>query len=249
MSLVIEHLPELAVSRVSRWFFNCYLLQGDAGTLVVVDPGMPRVAEDLAPIAAGLPGRVRVVTATHGHGDHVGGAAELAHRTGAAIYLPAVTLTYLDGARPKTPSPAQMARAWPLLVGQPFDRRGALGSLQATGTAGFGGPRGMMWTGPRPAGGLADGMSLPGASEWTVVESPGHTDDSIVFWHERTRTLLSGDAVVSIRGRPCFAPDIVDAAAAHRTRRRLRGLPVAHLLPGHGRPIHADAVWALESSS
>ncbi|MEV6279480.1 MBL fold metallo-hydrolase [Nocardia sp. NPDC051832] len=245
MSLVVEQMPGLAVARVSRWFFNCYLL-GDAAALVVVDPGMPRIAEDLAPITAGLPGSVRVVTATHGHGDHVGGAAVLARRYGAAIYLPAVTLTYLDKARPKTPSLAHMARAWPLLIGQPFDRRGAMGSLQATFTAGFGGPRGMMWTGPRPAGGLAEGMSLPEAPDWTVIESPGHTDDSIVFWNERTRTLLSGDAVITIGGRPRFAPDIVDAAAAHRTRRRLRDLPVAHLLPGHGRPIHAESVWALE---
>ncbi|MFF2554423.1 MBL fold metallo-hydrolase [Nocardia sp. NPDC058058] len=245
MSLEIERMPALSVTRISRWFFNCYLLAGAGDALVVVDPGMPRIAEDLAPIAAELRGFIRVVAATHGHGDHVGGAAALERRSDAAIYLPAVTLNYLEEARPRTPSLAQMARAWPLLFGQPFDRRGAVGSLWATWTAGFGGPRGMVWAAGDPIGGLSEGMSLPHAPEWTVIDSPGHTDDSIVFWNERTRTLLSGDAVVSIHGRPCFAPDIVDAAAAKRTERRLRDLPVAHLLAGHGRPIHAESVWAL----
>lgn len=246
MSVTVERLPQLSVTRVSRWFFNCYLIVGQRDSLVVVDAGLPGVADDLAPLVAELPGRVRVVTATHGHGDHVGGAVVLARQWDADICLPAVTLGYLDAARPRTPSMTQMARAWPLLFGQPFDRGGAVGALRATLTAGFGGPRGMVWNGPRPVGGLTEGMTLPGAPEWTVIASPGHTDDSIVFFNEHTRTLLSGDAVVTIGGRPRFAPDVVDAEAARHTRHRLRELPVAHLLPGHGRPIHADSVWASE---
>lgn len=101
----------------------------------------------------------------------------------------------------------------------------------------------MLWRGPRPAGRLTDGAPLPGASAWTVLASPGHTDDSIALWHEPSRTLLSGDAVISINGAPRFAPDTVDDAAAQRTQARLRALPVEHLLPGHGLPIHSSYVW------
>ncbi|WP_280265692.1 MBL fold metallo-hydrolase [Nocardia wallacei] len=245
MSLVVDRMPELSVTRVSRWFFNCYLVTGDDHAIVAVDPGLPDIVDDLESVTAETGGTVRVATATHGHGDHVGGAATLARRHGARIHLPAVTLTYLGGARPRTPSPAQMARAWRLPVGQPFDLHGAIGAVRATTSAGFGGPRGMLWSGPAPGEGLEDGMTVPGASEWTVLHAPGHTDDSIVFWNERTRTLLSGDAVVSMQGRARFAPDVVDASAAGRTRQRLLKLPVRHLLPGHGVPIHADSVWAL----
>ncbi|RDI43630.1 MBL fold metallo-hydrolase [Nocardia mexicana] len=245
MSLVVERMPELSVTRVSRWFFNCYLVTGDDHTIIAVDPGLPNIADDLESVTAGMPGSVRIAAATHGHGDHVGGAAALARRYSARIHLPAVTLTYLGGTRPRTPSPAQMARAWRLPVGQPFDRKGAIGAVRATMSAGFGGPRGMLWSGPDPGKGLEEGMSLPGAPEWTVLHAPGHTDDSIVFWNERTGALLSGDAVVSIAGRPRFAPDTVDRTAANRTRHRLSKLPVRHLLPGHGVPIHAESVWAL----
>ncbi|MGH3560571.1 MAG: nitroreductase family deazaflavin-dependent oxidoreductase [Mycobacterium sp.] len=86
-------------------------------------------------------------------------------------------------------------------------------------------------------------MSLPGASAWTVLTTPGHTDDSIALWNEDSRTLLSGDAVISISGQPRFAPDTVDDNAAARTEAKLRALPVEHLLSGHGLPIHTTAMW------
>ncbi|WP_019926218.1 MBL fold metallo-hydrolase [Nocardia sp. BMG111209] len=245
MGVVVERLAALGLTRVSRWCFNCYLLAGDDGAIVVIDPGMPTSAEDVEPVLAIMPGRVRVVTATHGHCDHVGGAAALARRHNADIYLPTVTLSYLDGVEPRTPSPAKLARTWRLLFGQPFDRRAATGFVRAAVTAGFGGTRRMLWPGPQPVGSLEDGRPLPGASAWTVLQSPGHTDDSIALWNAGTRTLLSGDAVLTINGRPRFAPDTVDVEAAAETASRLRQLPVEHLLPGHGVPIHAPSVWAL----
>jgi glyoxylase-like metal-dependent hydrolase (beta-lactamase superfamily II) len=159
-------------------------------------------------------------------------------------------MTYLDGATPRTPSVAKLARTWPLLFGQSFDINAAVGFVRATSATGFGTFRGMLWHGPRPAGGLEDGASVPGASAWTTVNGPGHTDDCVTLWHEGSRTLLSGDAVITVRGAPRFAPDTVDDAAAAKTTARLRCLPVEHLLPGHGRPLHGrprhgNPVWRL----
>ncbi|MCX4095161.1 MBL fold metallo-hydrolase [Nocardia sp. alder85J] len=245
MGAVVERLAALGVSRVSRWCFNCYLLTGDDGAIVVVDPGMPTSVDDVEPLLATMAGQVRVVTATHGHCDHVGGAAALARRHDANVHLPTVTLSYLEGVEPRTPSLVKLARTWPLLFGQPFDRRAATGFVRAAVTAGFGGTRRMLWPGPRPVGSLEDGQPLHGASAWTVVRTPGHTDDSIALWNAETRTLLSGDAVLTINGRPRFAPDTVDVRAAAETASRLRELPVEHLLPGHGLPIHARSVWDL----
>jgi glyoxylase-like metal-dependent hydrolase (beta-lactamase superfamily II) len=122
---------------------------------------MPNIAEDLAPLLADRPGHLRAVTATHGHPDHIGGAATLAQRHGAEIYLPANTMTYLDGATPRTPSVAKLARTWPLLFGQPFDINAAVGFVRATSSAGFGTSRGMLWHGPHPAGDLRTAHPCP----------------------------------------------------------------------------------------
>lgn len=243
MAAVVEGYPDLGVTRISRWCFNCYLISGDDGSLVVVDAGMPTTADDLGILLARTPGVVRAVTATHGHPDHVGGAELVASRNRASIHLPAMTMSYFDGVTPRSPSIAQVARTWKVLLDQPFDGKAAVGFARATATAGFGTARGMLWSGPRPVGGLDDGMRLPWAAAWTVLSTPGHTDDSIALWNEDSRTLLSGDAVITIGGKARFAPDIVDEVAAVRTSTRLQNLPVEHLLPGHGLPIHARSVW------
>lgn len=151
---------------------------------------------------------------------------------------------YLDGARPRTPSAAKVAAIWPTVLDQPFDLTSTTGLALGSRIAGFGTRRGMQWTGRRPTGVLATGTRVPGASGWVVVATPGHTDDSIALWHETSRTLLSGDAVLSARGHAWITPETVDSAAARSTAEHLQGLPVAHLLPGHGRPVHADHVWA-----
>lgn len=244
MSLIVDTMHEIGVTRVSRWVFNCYIIHaGDDGP-VVVDAGMPSAPDDLAPILRELPGPLSTIVATHGHSDHVGGAAGLVRRYGASLYLPTRTLSYLDGVRPRTPSPRSAARIAPVLRDQPFDAMAVAGVALGALRAGYGTPRGMVWSGPRPAGGLDDGQPVPGASAWTVMHAPGHTDDSVVFWNATTATLLSGDAVISARGQAWHTAELVDTADGARTAEQLERLPVEHLLPGHGRPVHAASVWA-----
>lgn len=63
----------------------CYLW-GDAesGAAAAVDPGHEPAALHRLAVQAGLD--IRRILVTHGHGDHVGGAAELARLTGAAVH-------------------------------------------------------------------------------------------------------------------------------------------------------------------
>jgi len=172
VSLVVEPLAGTDVVRVSRWIFNCYVVPGDDGP-VVVDAGLPGAAEDLAPVLAGSRGALQAVVATHGHSDHVAGAARLAARHGdAPVHLPETTLTYLTGVTPRTPTGRAVASIWPTIADQRPDACAVLGLTGGAGIAGFGTARGMVWTGPAPAGGLADGRPLPGASAWTVLAVP-----------------------------------------------------------------------------
>ena len=76
---------------------NVYLVGPDAGPWVAVDPGSPypdqQAVLDRALAEVGL----ALVLLTHHHGDHVGGAAELAARFGAPIAAHANTAKRLPG--------------------------------------------------------------------------------------------------------------------------------------------------------
>lgn len=244
MSLVIERFHDIGITRLSRWIFNCYLIHGK-DSCVVVDAGLPGSADDVAGVLSVLGGKVVAVVATHGHSDHVAGAPRLTTETSVPLYLPETTVGYLDGTvRPRTPSIAKVARIWPTVVSQPFDATGGIGLVKGAEIAGFGGRKGMLGTALAGAKPLVDGQQLPGIPGWQIVAVPGHTDDSVAFWHAGSATLISGDAVLTAGGRAWFTPETVDDTAAEHTEKRLRALPVEHLLPGHGLPVRHRDVWA-----
>ena len=236
--------PDLGITRLSRWIFNCYLIRGK-DTCLVVDAGLPGSADDIAGVLSVVGGRVAAVVATHGHSDHVAGAPALTAETAAPLYLPDVTIGYLDGSiRPRTPKLSKAVRIWPTLLSQPLDTTAVTGFVNGAKIAGFGGLKGMIGQSLQNATPLVDGQPLPGIPGWEVLAVPGHTDDSIAFWHAASSTLISGDAVLSAYGRAWFTPETVDDTAAQHTQKRLRALPVEHMLPGHGLPVRHRDVWA-----
>lgn len=63
---------------------NTYVIFG-AGECAIVDPG-PRIEEHLERVALATRGQSRAILITHGHPDHVEGAARLRELTGAPVY-------------------------------------------------------------------------------------------------------------------------------------------------------------------
>ncbi|MCB0970892.1 MAG: MBL fold metallo-hydrolase, partial [Acidimicrobiales bacterium] len=212
---------------------------------VVVDLGLPSHIDDVARALAAHGGAalddLAAAVATHGHIDHVGGLPPLHRAHGTATYLPAAMAEMRDGTLPRRPPGLRaVAQILPVLASQPRD----LGAVREATSAG----REIGWDhqGVRiphePAGWLRDGEALPGLPGWQVLAAPGHSDDSTCLYHPATRTLLSGDAVLSVEGRAWFTPELVDGRAAVATEHRLRGLDVEHLLPGHGRIVTGPRV-------
>lgn len=81
-----------------------------------------------------------------------------------------------------------------------------------------------------------------------VIHTPGHTMDSLCFWHDETKSLFSGDTVMP------FAVASPDPVAGGRvdfhlfSMRILRKLGVKHLLPGHGEIVSQDAHLVLNGT-
>ena len=78
---VITELPEIGVTVISRWLYNCYVIHdGGGGQPFVVDLGLPSqiplVADVLSDRGSDL-SELGAAVATHGHADHVGGLPPL----------------------------------------------------------------------------------------------------------------------------------------------------------------------------
>ena len=234
---VITELPEIGVTVISKWLYNCYVIHdGGSGQPFVVDLGLPSqiplVAEVLSHRGSHL-SELGAAVATHGHADHVGGLPTLRNQYGTAVHLPIAIAEMRAGTRAlRPPGIREVSQILPVMASQPRD---LAASREVSGTAASIGWNGKEVRLPfEPDSWLSDGDHLPGLPDWQVLNTPGHSDDSTCLVHAPTRTLLSGDAVLSANGRAWFNPEFVDPELSAISEARLRALDVEHLLPGHG---------------
>jgi glyoxylase-like metal-dependent hydrolase (beta-lactamase superfamily II) len=98
----------------------------------------------------------------------------------------------------------------------------------------------MPWVGrdlrwPVPWEALGDGDRVDAGDETLrAVHTPGHAPDHLCFWHEPSRTLLSGD--LAVKGTTVYIPTSLsgDLAQYLASLERVLALGPARLLPGHG---------------
>jgi glyoxylase-like metal-dependent hydrolase (beta-lactamase superfamily II) len=84
---------------------------------------------------------------------------------------------------------------------------------------------------------LTHGNELRGFPGWKAIHTPGHSPDSLCFFHEPTRCLLTGDTILGsgTKGH-VVSPAIYDSPIAmRRTIRKLKKLDPAQIFPGHGK--------------
>jgi len=244
----VEAYPEFGVTVISQWIFNCYVVHdGGEGRPFVVDAGVPSTAPAVVNELRRLgfsPADLACVVATHGHADHVGGMSGLAQAGAPAgsLALPGKIRDYLAGETPRSPGPREVAHILPVMGDQPFSFE-ALRELSATTKVdGYDARSGARFA-FTPEHWLGEGDGIPGAPDWMVLHTPGHSDDSISFACRTKPILISGDAVLAVGRRAWFNPEYVDRVLSQSTENRLRSLHVELLLPGHGRPVASHTLW------
>jgi len=212
---------------------NCYLIEGETG-VTLVDAAFPSTW-DLVAKALGLIGRsaadVRGLVVTHGHFDHLGFARLVQQRYGVEVWAHPEDF-------PITRHPYRYRPEEPRLVHPLTHPRGlpVLGAMVAAGA--------LRVRGVDADHALRPGrLPLPGDPE--ILHTPGHTDGSCVVLLRDRRTLLTGDALVTLdpyngrRGPRIIAPSAThDTAQARVSLGPLAELPADVVLPGHG------AVWS-----
>ena len=185
------------------------VVEGRHATLI--DTGLPRrTARILGTLhTLGLPPHaVRRVIVTHYHGDHAGGLAELAERTGAEVMVHASDAPVVRG---DVLPPGRPAARWlrPLVVPPPAPVHRE----------------------------LVDGDELDCLGGLRVFHTPGHTAGSISLYSPRHRLLFVGDAAAHLFSVHPPLWSAVDLAQAKRSLQKLAGLDLDAVCFGHGSPL------------
>ena len=177
----LEVLPDLFCYTIQ--IVNiCFVGQPHTNDFVLIDAGMPKCANEIISVTEkrfGTNSRPKAIILTHGHFDHVGGIIELIKYWDVPVYAHQMEIPFLTGLQSyPEPDPTveggMVAKMSPLFPNEPIDLGNSVKVLPADGT-------------------------VPHMPEFRWVHTPGHTPGHISLFREKDRTLIAGDAFVTVK--------------------------------------------------
>ena len=206
---------------------NAFLLEGDDGSLTLVDAGAKRSPTTLVAALAGLgkaPGDVTHLLLSHAHNDHAGGARALQEATGGRVLAHERDDVHLREGR--MPTPDRSTRAGRLLARTGGGRFAPVDTDET----------------------FVDGAVLPLCGGLRVVHTPGHTPGHCSFLHLPSGVLLVGDALFNVRGlRWSIKTPCTDIALSRTSAARLGELDFDIAGFAHGSHVSAGARSAVRA--
>ncbi|PZD96257.1 MBL fold metallo-hydrolase [Paenibacillus sambharensis] len=215
----------------------CYVGQ-DPSNWFLVDAGVTKSENDIVEQAERLYGKgckPKAILLTHGHFDHIGALPELLKIWDVPVYAHAAELPYLTGEQsypPGDPSVdnGMVSKMSPMF---PHDGLDLTGRVQAYNTDG----------------------TIPDLPDWRVIHTPGHTPGHVSLFREKDRTLIAGDAFVTVQqeslykvvtqkqeisGPPKYMT--TDWDASRTSVKKLLALRPKTAVTGHGLPMEGSAL-------
>jgi glyoxylase-like metal-dependent hydrolase (beta-lactamase superfamily II) len=216
-------LPIPRGSRETDGFLNLTLIVDEENGNTLVDAGLPGQAEAIgaALLDAGIRVRdLRRIIFTHQDLDHIGSGAALVRQSGARVFAHPADAPYVEGElRPIKVTPEMLERRPQM--------REVLERLEPV----------------RVDEHLEDGERLDLAGGIRVIFTPGHTPGHLSLYLERSKVLVTGDALTAKEGH-LNGPNpsmTLDMRAAVQSIRSLADLEIDTIVCYHGGVVSEDA--------
>ncbi|ALJ00512.1 MBL fold metallo-hydrolase [Rufibacter tibetensis] len=216
-----------------------FVMIGTSSHWVLVDAGMPKCSEEILEFARSIFGgtaKPAAIILTHGHFDHVGSLVWLLEEWDVPVYAHPLEFPFLTGqqAYPEPDTSVEggmLAKISSIYPNEPINiSQAKLLPLPENGT-------------------------VPELPEWHWVFTPGHSPGQVALFRESDRTLISADAVITVKqdsfykvlmqteeiqGPPRYLT--TDWTAAWDSVRKLEALHPQMIIPGHGKHMEGEAL-------
>ncbi|WP_042356126.1 MBL fold metallo-hydrolase [Bacillus rubiinfantis] len=210
----------------------------DSQDFVLVDAGMPGSADSIIALTEerfGAGSRPKAIILTHGHFDHVGAIIELIEHWQVPVYAHELELPFLTGQQ-QYPAPdptvegGAVAKMSPFFPHEPINLGNRVEVLPADGT-------------------------VPFMPDFRWIHTPGHAPGHVSFFRDLDKTLIAGDAFITVRqdslykvltqeegvnGPPRYLT--TDWQAAWASVKTLQQLYPETAVTGHGLPMSGEAL-------
>ncbi|MDQ0158548.1 MBL fold metallo-hydrolase [Alkalibacillus salilacus] len=230
----INVLPDLYSHTIQ--IVNIILVGSSKEDFVLVDAGMPESANEIISVVEerfGPNSRPKAIILTHGHFDHVGAIIDLIDHWKIPVYAHELELPFLTGEKSyPEPDPSveggMVAKLSSMFPNEPVN----LGEYVEK---------------------LPSDRSVPYMSGFNWIHTPGHTPGHISLFREDDRTLIVGDAFITVKqesllkvltqqqeisGPPRYLTP--DWKAAKESVEKLQQLNPSVAITGHGMPISGE---------
>jgi glyoxylase-like metal-dependent hydrolase (beta-lactamase superfamily II) len=198
---------ELVANMMGRQMVIHPTLIWDDNEIILVDTGIPGQLEEIRDEIekAGVPfNKLTKVILTHQDIDHIGSLPEILKAADHKIEVFAheADKPYIEGDKPFLKmNPERVAK---MMESLPEDERQKIKAM-------FGSP-----LTAKVDKTISDGEVLPYCGGITVIFTPGHTPGHISLYHQQSKTLITGDALVAVNGiisgpNPQATPDMETA--------------------------------------
>ncbi|MBU8878823.1 MBL fold metallo-hydrolase [Bacillus sp. FJAT-29790] len=203
---------------------------------VLIDTGMPKSADDILSLVErrfGSNSRPKAIILTHGHFDHVGAVVDLVRHWDVPVFAHELELPYLTGNKsyPEPDSTVEgglVAKMSPIFPNEPINLESNVEQLPSNGT-------------------------VPGMHGWRWIHTPGHSPGHISLFRDEDRSLIVGDAFVTVRQDSlykvlvqkqeiCGPPRYLttDWHNAWESVKKLEALKPKVAVTGHGTPMTGE---------